>query len=517
MWFEIDLKTFDWRQSGFTRTGDGQFLYASSIRQTLHAVSDLATTEHAVAIEINPHARTVTFGRDYLGLSPLLYALTPDKLLISDEYSDIRARILQLGAKLSYSPEAIALYFAMGYVPQGMTPVNEISSCRNAARYQFRQGKIHVENIFTPIEPVPGQSLSELALSIEDEVRRCAAESDGIDVWCSGGLDSSILAHCMAKAAPGTELLTLGYSDDVVALYGDGETRFVREMAEHCRSKLRYTTLDHKLYNDIYARFAAEHIGPVIDYCAPAKDVLARATRKLAITGEGGDPLFSGVKNNSVLYLQQQKPDFSLGWIYMTAHNRLSKKLPGILAHGRALQDFAVQYFEQLMDRYPGDLVRKLFYLNTFEKQGGMIFPTAYYAAKRYAIQVRHPLTSLGVYNAAFRLPDSSKYRYPLGKLALIDLYKNKLPPAITERKKSGTRLYLDYYVARLPAHCKDLSLLRETGLFNEQFLDRFDSSKAEKDEPMVAYAVYMLNSWLMSNGDKQDEQPLPVKAGNFQ
>lgn len=502
MWFEIDRASFEVKQQGFDQraTRDGRDIYVSAGAGHINGVQSLTAAEYCQAIEVDRRRRIVSFGRDYLGHYPLLYAHSRDTLFISDEIGKIREWLTSRGQRLTLSEEAIALYFAMGYVPQGMTLHAEIKTCRNASIYHWKAGRVTHESTFKPVACDAKFPMAELGSRIHNGVEQIVQRGKRPDVWCSGGLDSSIVAVSFYAHGCHADLLTLTYDGTLPS--DESELRFAEEMARHVGAKLRYAQLNRENYCAAFEQYAATHVGPVVDYLVPLKYALAGATREIAVTGEGGDPLFSGAKNNFILYLRDRRPELSIGKIYALAHKRLYDYLPELLRRGDALAEFVDSYLAKVLSNYPGELVRKLFYVNTFEKQGGMIFPKNYYAARHYGIEVLHPLTSLDVYHAAFSLPDDQKYVYPAGKLALIALYKDKLPQAIIHRKKSGTRLPLDAYVNYLTDDGANLDALRDSGFFFEDKLtDLITNRTRRRDEWLLLYGLLSLNAWMTHNG----------------
>ena len=307
------------------------------------------------------------------------------------------------------------------------------------------------------------------------------------------------MAHCfICRDGNRSEILTLGYDEKTKIEFGDGEIQYAREMAQHCQSPLRYAQLSSDSFLKLHKQFTEGHISPVIDTCVIAKYALARETRNIAITGEGGDPIFGGVKNTSVLFAHAQHPKLSLGWIYAQAHCRFFNRLNEIFIHGKDLSDYVVEYLMKKIERYPGGLLRKLFYLNTIEKQGGMIFPQSYYPEKRYGISTYHPLTHLSVYQSAFQLADSERYAYPDGKLVLSTLYRNKIPDSIIKRKKSGTIIPLKSFVENMPTAYTDVSNLKTTGLFSDKILEQVSVSNEEESQLLI-YGFMTLNQWLLN------------------
>ena len=503
MWLEVDRSSFEVRQQGLDRrpAPAGGHLYVSPGRH-LDSAKDLVDAEYCQAVEVDPHGRTVSFGRDYLGHYPMIYAQARGKLFISDEPARVRGWLTGQGVALTLSEEAVALYFAMGYVPQGMTLHNEIKTCRNASLYHWKAGQITSESTFAPVAPDPRFPLAELGARIDAGIEEILETGKPVDVWCSGGLDSSIVATVFGRHGNGAELLTLTYDE---LLQSDAsELRFAEDLSKHLGATLRHAPLTRENFCDTFREYASTHIGPAVDYVVPLKYALAKATRRIGVTGEGGDPLFSGAKNNFIVYLRGRHRELSLGKVYAMAHKRLYECVPEILKHGAELSGFVDSYLGKILDSYPGDLLRKLFYVNTLEKQGGMIFPKNYYAGRSYRVEVFHPLTALEVYRAAFSLPDERKYVYPSGKLALIELYKNELPKVIVDRRKSGTRLPLEAYVSYLVESGMDLDILKDTGFFREEKLDRLlKDCPRRREELVLLYGLLSLSAWLGYNGSE--------------
>jgi len=503
MWLEVDKNTFSVNQQGFElRAGDTQF-YTSEGAPSLSSIRDLAHLEYIQAVEINVRDRKVSFGRDYLGFYPLLYGETDSALFISDELSEVVEWLHRQGVSITVSPESVALYFTMGYVPQGCTLLNEVMACENASIYHLEGGKVRCEDIFRPIEVDSQVTVDEVGRQIEAAVDHIAAGFNSFDIWCSGGLDSSIMASSFSRRKLDARLLTMSYDPEVAQMYGEGELPYAYDVQNYTSLPLDKMVYTKELYATTYTQMVKGHICPVIDMVVPPKYALASASKRTVITGEGGDPIFSGVKNNKVLYMQQNMPDMRLGEIYAIAHNRIYNDLPFLLKDGQELKQFVIQKMDSYLEKYPGDLMRKMFYINTMEKQGGMIFPKNYYAAKRYGKISRHPLTALDVYEIAFKLRDDKKYAFPAGKLSLIEYYRDQLPDSIINRKKSGTRLPLAAYFGHVLKQYNQIDELINLGIFDEQRLTQFvnkPQNEMSGSDLLLLYSLITLNYWLKNN-----------------
>ncbi len=506
MWLEITLDFFKVQNHGFIENKSAaNILYVSPGFEHLKSARDLIENERGIAIEINTKNQQITFGRDYLGQYPLSFIHTDNKLFLTDDILHIDEWVEKNNIHLTVSEEALALYFSLGYIPQDIMVFNEVKSCKNITLYHYRNNKITEESVFTPIEEIDTFHINDVEKCIFEEVSKLKNHYQHFDIWCSGGIDSSVMAYCFSHNGSTAEILTLGYDEDTLNKFGNGEIQYASEIAQHCQSPLRYAQLSSNNFIHLHKQFTQGHSGPVIDTCVIAKYALAQATSNAAITGEGGDPIFGGVKNTSVLFTHAQHPQLALGWIYANAHRRFFNRLNDIFIHGNELTDYVVEYLNKKIEFYPGELLRKLFYLNTIEKQGGMIFPQSYYPEKRYGASIYHPLTNLNVYQSAFHLKDDKRYIYPDGKLVLSQLFKNKIPESIIKRKKSGTIIPLKYFIDHMPTNIIDVTGLKSTGYFNEKILEHPNFSTIN-DSPLFFYGLMTLNQWLLNREGKNHD-----------
>ncbi|MDB5856276.1 MAG: hypothetical protein JWR22_4317 [Herminiimonas sp.] len=498
-WFEINLQNFAVNVHGFEQKRLGhRTLYHSPGAGWVEDIADIRELEYGQVILVDPVARTVAFGRDYLGHYPLTCARLPDRLLISDSYVAVHNAVLAHGGALSISEESIALYFTMGFVPHGLSLFKQITNCRATGCYLWQAAKLTCVDLFKPVSIRSCESVQAIGEAIEQEVARCAAQSDKIDVWCSGGLDSSIMAMRFNAKGRRAELLTLSYGEAIHKAHGDGERHFVRAVGKAANAPIRDVDLAPQRFEQLHDLFTAHHNGPVIDLPLPPKYALAAATRDMAITGEAGDTFFGGTKNAMMTWAHHRQPHEPLGRLYALAHGRFFGALGQIFRRGAEMSSYAEAHCEQLVQSYPGDLQRKLFYLNTHEKLSSMIFAQSYFPSQVFGKRVRHPLAALSVYQAAFSVPDHRKFSYPFSKIALTELYGDQLPLLITRRKKSGTQLPLRLYLESLDRSKLDFERLHDTGIFNAQLIERLSDPRTCAELPTsLLYAFVTLNLWL--------------------
>jgi len=503
VFFQIDLETFEVVQEGFLRRQVGnKTLYTSSGLAHLDRIEQLADSEYGQAVEVDRDARTVSFGRDFLGHFPLSYGCAKRRLYVSDSFRRICDALRDAGVALTLSEEALALYFSYGFVPQGLSTFREIVNCEATGFYTWSKGSVRRTRQFEPVEVDENAPVQDLGEAIEREVAKYAAQAPEIDVWCSGGLDSSIMAVRFNSEGRRAELLTLAYGKDIHEQFGDGERRFARIVARACGTRVREVDLSARKFEEIHETSILNHDTPVIDWPVPPKYALAEASRPLVITGEGGDNFFGGPKNVKVLYGHDRDPSISPGWLYAVAHERLASKLRLIFKKGDELTDYVRGYGEKLLAAYPGSLLRKLFYLNSLEKPASMIFAQSYFPSRLYGLTIRHPMAALDVYRQAFRLADRKKFVYPANKIALMELYGAQLPESIARRSKSGTVLPLRHYMQKFSRPKLDFDALAATGMIRPKLLDELRDPRVRGEGVMLSYALVTLNLWLNQRKD---------------
>ena len=525
-WIEIELASFTVRQHGFeVRPLDAASLYHSPGMPDMRRMEDLRDIDYVQFVIVDKTQRNIRFGRDYLGHYPLGYALDERYLRISDCHDWLFRALSGAGRRLQLSETALALYFTMGFIPHGLSLYRDIVNCEATGYYEWhaaRTDAVRRVDLFEPVTISESDCIAGIGLAIESEVRHIRSSGKRIDVWCSGGLDSSIMAMLFNAGGRQADLLTLSYGADVHASLGDGERRFVREVGRFTGASIRDVDLSPSRFEALHEVFVMHHPGPVIDFPLVPKYALARATHELAVTGEAGDTFFGGTKNAAIAYAVHKQPAVSLGEHYATAHHRFFSHLPDIFRNGQALRQFAIDHCNRLVQRYPGDVQRKLFYLNAHEKLASMIFAQSYVPSQLYGKQVCHPMASLGVYRAAFAVPDHRKFSYPASKIALHELYGARLPPLIVRRRKSGTQLPLQHYLRLFDRSKFNFSLLADTGLFREELLERLAApDRLDQFSPMFLYAFVTLNLWLnhkekphaytLSTQAHRDEPPAAV------
>jgi asparagine synthase (glutamine-hydrolysing) len=242
--------------------------------------------------------------RDRMGIKPLYYAELGGNLVFA---SELRAVLASGLCPRKLDSEAVHTYLAFGAVQEPRTIVRGVRllEAGHWMRVSVQTGRRESRRYWSPpfrSEPQP-TSTAKLIENIGDHVTdavRCRLLSDvPLGAFLSGGIDSSAVVACMARAKHRKiRTLTLHFEEQ-----GYGEGAYAELVAR--RYQTEHTT-ENVRAQDLLARFnpgldAADQ--PSIDgintyyVCEVAK----RSGLTVALCGHGGDELFGGYDNFRLL------------------------------------------------------------------------------------------------------------------------------------------------------------------------------------------------------------------------
>jgi asparagine synthase (glutamine-hydrolysing) len=232
--------------------------------------------------------------RDPLGVKPLYYAEIQGGLLFGSELKALAACPL-FPRKL----DAIALraYLTCEYVPAPFTIYRAARKLLPGHVLLSKPGITRVQRYWDWALPAPvPTSFAEAAEVLRGEVYRSVKGqlmSDvPLGVFLSGGVDSSVVAACMARAGGRVESFSIGFEDPSF-----DESAFARLAAEHlgCRPH-EHAFSEAELLAEV-PRVLASMDEPFADPSIFPTALLSRFARErvtVALGGDGGDELFAG-------------------------------------------------------------------------------------------------------------------------------------------------------------------------------------------------------------------------------
>ena len=270
--------------------------------------------------------------RDRLGEKPLYYGRVGDRIAFGSELKALRALP---GFAAPIDRGALELFLRFNYVPSPRSiyeGVQKLSAgCRAEVRVQ--NGSLRIDDmVYWDVErvaedglraPIPDDeatALDELERRIDRSVRLRMVSDVDIGAFLSGGIDSSLVTALMQRASGPTRVrtFTIGFEDPSF-----DEAPFAREVARHLGTDHTevYVTGDEALA--VVPRLPELYDEPFADASQIPTHLVSKIARSrvtVALSGDGGDELFSGYER----YVRGRKLA------------RASARLPSPLRHAAA-------------------------------------------------------------------------------------------------------------------------------------------------------------------------------------
>lgn len=444
---------------------------------------------------------------------------------------------------------ALDAYLALQYVPHPSTIFSDIHKLPPGHLILARPGHEPVARPYITVDHSPRyagidehEAEREVRRLVEDAVKVRLMSDVPLGAFLSGGIDSSIVVACMARAtsAP-VKTFSIGIGETT-------ELPFARMVAQ------RYRTEHHEEHvrPDAIRMLPAivrGHGEPFADPSAVPTRALAEMTRKhvtVALSGDAGDETFGGYKRYiwaHVAHAVQRLPRFA------------RERIAGLLGHvptgpgrwvreyGRHLRtDEATRYLrfishfsaDEKSELYTHDLRARFARDHTAERFAGILARSAAgdslgrlmeldvrtylpddilvkvdIASMAHSLEVRAPFVDHHVMELAAGLPSSLKIKGLTGKVLLKRAFADLVPEPILERSKRGFSLPLArWFSGELYGFARETLLsqaARERGLFEpravEQLLARHQRGEDHGDR---IWNLLVLELWYREVFDRR-------------
>ncbi|MGN6106122.1 MAG: asparagine synthase (glutamine-hydrolyzing) [Kofleriaceae bacterium] len=498
--------------------------------------------------------RELLVARDRYGEKPLYWAFTRRGVVFASEL----AAIAQSGlVDLSIDPVALDAYLALQYVPNPSTIFEGIYKLPPGHRFVVRPGQRPVPEPYSAPDHQPRlahldrrEAAREVRRTVEDAVRVRLMSDVPLGAFLSGGIDSSIVVACMARASSKrVQTFSIGFGDR-----DRSELPFARMVAE------RYHTDHHEeiVRPDTVALLPkiVRHYGePFADPSALPTWVLSEMTRRhvtVALSGDAGDEGFGGYKRyvwSHVAHLLQRAPGPArrgivglLGavpggparWLreyariidadeatrYLRFISHFSAREKSDLYTGELRERFArdatAERFANLLAASRGaDRLSRLMELDVRTYLPDDILVKVDIASMAHALEVRAPFVDHHVMELAAALPSRHKIRGLRGKLLLKEAFADAIPAPIVRRAKRGFSLPLRrWFQEDLLGFARETLLsqrARERGLFEPTAVARLiDRHPRGEDHGDRIWNLLVLELW---HREVLDRAPTAMRA----
>lgn len=418
--------------------------------------------------------RTLIMGRDRMGKKPLFFQSTPYGLACASELPALAC----LTSPWEEDLDSTADYFRYGFYLPGTTAyrgVFELLPGHVATwtpRSQVRQ-RPYWSLSLQPFNGDRKQAREQLEHTLVRAVERRLVADVEVGAFLSGGVDSSLIVSLMSKVlGQRPKTFTIGFAEDSY------------DERAHARAVAHYCGTDH--YEDCLdtwdparlQQLVLEHVGqPLADSSLlPTALVAHLASRyvKVALSGDGGDELFSGyqryqarvllrwytrlprlVRNNLERVIRavpepmahHSSSVLKKAHLFSEAARRQDSETPYTAPLFFSREEFA-RFAPALADRGhapPGlpncsrlDDIQAMMAMDALVYLPQDILTKIDRATMTYSLELRAPFLDTNVVELAFSVPRHWHRRGFRGKRLLREAFADKLPRKMWLRRKQG-------------------------------------------------------------------------------
>jgi len=245
----------------------------------------------------NRNTKTLFIARDRLGIKPLYYRLTPERLLFG---SEIKALLAHGGIRAEFNRSTLPEYLAFGYLsgeetfyagirklmpghsmtigPEGKAEIHQYWDLDTSKAHESRDENYYV------------QSYREL---LNGAVQSHLMSDVPLGVFLSGGVDSSAVAALMTKIRrEPVETFSVGYTEQTYS-----ELPFARTVSEHIHSRHHEVLVSERDFFGALPHLIWHEDEPIAWPSSISLYFVARLARErvtVVLTGEGADETLAG-------------------------------------------------------------------------------------------------------------------------------------------------------------------------------------------------------------------------------
>jgi asparagine synthase (glutamine-hydrolysing) len=247
--------------------------------------------------------RTLHLARDRLGIKPLYYAATPERVLFA---SELKAFRIVPGWKPTIDDDAVAGFLRHAYIAQPRTIYREAAKLPPGHILTLRPGRSPAPKCYWDLrgiaiagqarnDPAPdeNEAVERLDALLRDSVKLRMIADVPLGAFLSGGIDSStVVALMQAQSTRPVKTFSIGFH----AIDYD-EAEHAKRVAAHLHTDHTEFYVEPRHALDVIPRLPEWYDEPFADPSQIPTYLVSELTRKhvtVALSGDGGDELFAG-------------------------------------------------------------------------------------------------------------------------------------------------------------------------------------------------------------------------------
>jgi asparagine synthase (glutamine-hydrolysing) len=497
--------------------------------------------------------RVLWLARDRVGKKPLHYGWASGSFVFA---SELKALFPHPDLDFSVSPDALADYLQLGYVPAPGTIFRAIGKLRPghilkldhraATRRETPESRPYWDLRDAARRGLDDQlagrtpDAEELEATLLDAVAKRMVADVPLGAFLSGGIDSSLITSIMAQRSRGSvRSFSVGFRSEA---YDEGP--HAKAVAAHLGTEHRETRIDGAEAMRAIGDIAGICDEPFADPSIIPTTLLSRLAREnvtVALSGDGGDELFGGYERYAIVerYLSHRRlvPEFArplaqalrrrigvpVARTWGTARFERHMNLLGCLLDDDQPERFNEALLSPLIDpaallaqpaaaRHPlmapeyrldrSTVLERLLFTDTKSYLADDILAKVDRASMSTGLEVRCPLLDYRLIEMSWRFPAAAKMAGGVGKLPLREILYRRVPRALVDRPKMGFGAPVELWLrAELRDWAEDLmsrEALSQHGLLNVDACRRLWEDFAERGRgwTVAIWHVLMFQAW---------------------
>jgi len=247
--------------------------------------------------------RSLTLARDRLGIKPLYYAVSPERILFASQLKAFRPAPHW---KPTIDEDAVVGYLRHAYIAQPRTIYREAEKLAPGHILTLREGSTSSPKCFWDLRgiavagqrrndpvPDPREAADRLDALLRDSVKLRMIADVPLGAFLSGGIDSStVVALMQAQSTRAVKTFSIGFHES-----GYDEAQCAKQVAAHLGTDHTEFYVEPRHALDVIPHLADWFDEPFADPSQIPTYLVSELTRKhvtVALSGDGGDELFAG-------------------------------------------------------------------------------------------------------------------------------------------------------------------------------------------------------------------------------
>ena len=247
--------------------------------------------------------RSLTLARDRLGIKPLYYAASPERILFASQLKAFRPAPHW---KPTIDEDAVVGYLRHAYIAQPRTIYREAEKLAPGHILTLRGGSTPSPKCFWDLRgiavagqrrndpvPDPREAADRLDALLRDSVKLRMIADVPLGAFLSGGIDSStVVALMQAQSTRSVKTFSIGFHES-----GYDEAQCAKQVAAHLGTDHTEFYVEPRHALDVIPHLADWFDEPFADPSQIPTYLVSELTRKhvtVALSGDGGDELFAG-------------------------------------------------------------------------------------------------------------------------------------------------------------------------------------------------------------------------------